>query len=175
MIVLMAGLPGTGKTKLARELAARTSGRVLSRVLSKDEIRHALFSSDEIEYSSRQDDFCLHVMLDTAAYLLHRNSNGIVFLDGRTFSRRYQIDNVVNAAASLHQSWRILECVCSEEIARQRLEEQLALGSHPAANRDFQLYLEVKSRFEAIISPKAVIDTGRPLKSCVEQGLAALR
>ena len=39
MIVLMAGLPGTGKSTLARELAAQTSGRVLS----KDEIRHAIF------------------------------------------------------------------------------------------------------------------------------------
>ena len=66
MIVLMAGLPGTGKTTLARELAARTSGRILS----KDDIRHAIFSADEIEYSSRQDDFCVQIMLETAAYLL---------------------------------------------------------------------------------------------------------
>ncbi len=167
----MAGLPGTGKTTLARELAARTSGRVLS----KDELRHALFSDAEIEYSSRQDDFCLQVMLETAGYLVQQDSNRIVFLDGRPFSRRYQIDDVVNAATSLHQSWRILECVCSEDVARQRLEQQAMAGKHPAGNRNFQLYLEVKSRFEAITLPKTVIDTGQSLQTCVEQALEAIR
>src|SRR6202166_4314012 len=66
MIVLMAGLPGTGKSRLARELALRTAGRVIG----KDEIRHALFAAEEIEYSSRQDDFCLQIMLAVAGELL---------------------------------------------------------------------------------------------------------
>src|ERR1700689_4595925 len=171
MIVLMAGLPGTGKTTLARELAGRTSGRVVS----KDEVRHALFAEGEIEYSSQQDDFCQQVMLETAGYLLRRDAGRIVFLDGRTFSRRYQIENVLHAAASLHQSWCILECVCADDIARGRLHEQSALGAHPASNRNFELYLQVKARFEAITLPKTVIDTGQPLQSCIEQSLAALR
>lgn len=170
MIVLMAGLPGTGKSALARDLAVRTSGRVVG----KDEIRHVLFAQDEIEYSSRQDDFCQRIMLETAAYFLQRNPARIIFLDGRTFSRRYQIDNVLRVAEDLRQHWRILECVCPDEVARKRLETAEIEGSHPAGNRSYELYLEVKSRFEAIALPKKVIDTSRALDKCVEQGLAAL-
>lgn len=170
MIVLMAGLPGSGKTTLARELAARTSGRVLS----KDEIRHAMFSPEEIEYTSRQDDFCLQLMLETAGYMLARNPARLIILDGRPFSRRYQIDNVLAAAASTHQGWRILECVCAEETAQRRLEVDAASNAHMAGNRNLELYLEVKSRFEAITLPKTVIDTDQPVESCVQQAIAAL-
>lgn len=170
MIVLMAGLPGTGKTTLARELAVRTSGRVLS----KDEFRHAIFAPSEIEYSSRQDDFCLELMLETAGYFLAQNPERKIFLDGRPFSRRYQIENVLAAAASLHQPWKILECVCSEETANARLEADAANGSHPAGNRGHSLYLEVRARFEAITHPKAVIDTEQALDVCLAKALASL-
>jgi predicted kinase len=170
MIVLMAGLPGTGKTTLARELAQRVDGRVLS----KDEFRHAIFAPDEIEYNSRQDDFCLQVMLETAAYLLSGNPRKTVFLDGRPFSRRYQIENIVGAAAAIGQSWRILECVCGDETVKRRLEDDVKSGRHLAGNRDYALYLEVKSRFEAITHPKTVIDMDQPLSSCVERALLVL-
>jgi predicted kinase len=170
VIILMAGLPGTGKTTLARELAQRTFGRVLS----KDEIRHAIFAPDEIEYSSRQDDFCLQLMLETAAYFLSRNPGRLIFLDGRPFSRRYQIENVLVAAERLQQPWKILECVCAEETARRRLEADAANRAHPAGDRGYQLYLEVKARFEDIMQYRTVINTDQPLATCVAQGLAAL-
>lgn len=170
MIILLAGLPGTGKSTLARELAARTSGRVLS----KDAIRHAIFTPEEIEYSSRQDDFCVGLMLEAAGYFLARDPARTVFLDGRPFSRRYQVANVLAAADSLHQPWRILECVCSEETARRRLEVDAASGAHPAGNRGYSLYLEVKARFEAIPFPKTMIDTDQTLSVCVELALKSL-
>ena len=170
MIVLMAGLPGTGKSTLAGELARRTSGRVLS----KDEFRHALFTPQEIEYSSRQDDFCQELMLQTARHLLARDPARMIFLDGRPFSRRYQIENVIVVAASLHQPWRILECVCSDDSARRRLETDVNRGQHPAGNRDYALYLEVRARFEEILHPKTAIDTDQSIETCIEVGLAAL-
>jgi predicted kinase len=170
MIVIMAGLPATGKTTLARELALRTGGRVVS----KDEIRHATFTSEEIEYSVQQDDFCMQIMLQTAGFLLSQDRSRLIFLDGRTFSRRYQIENVLTATASLHQPWRILECVCSDETAKRRIEEQAAASEHPAGNRDYRLYLDVKSRFEAITAVKTLVDTDQPLETSVEQALAAL-
>jgi predicted kinase len=170
MLVIMAGLPGTGKTTLARELAVRIQGRVLS----KDEIRHSLFAEKDIEYSARQDDFCAQIMLEAAGYLLRRDPKRIIFLDGRPFSRRYQIENALNAAAALHQNWRIIECVCADEIVRCRLQEQASQWTHPAGNRDFELYLKVKARFEAITFAKTVSDTERPLDICVEEAIAAL-
>jgi predicted kinase len=164
----MAGLPGTGKTTLARELAARTSGRLLS----KDEFRHAIFLPEEIEYSSRQDDFCLQLMLQTAGYLLECNPSRYIFLDGRPFSRRYQIENVLRTCKALHQPWRILECICSEDSVRSRLAQ---ISDHPARNRNYQLYLEVRARFENITQVKTVIDTDQSVGVCVDQALAALR
>ena len=168
MIILMAGLPGTGKSTLARELARRTTGRVIS----KDDFRHAMFLPDEIEYSTRQDDFCQQVMLETAGYLLSQNPQLKIFLDGRPFSRRYQVENVLAAAASLHQPGRILECICSEGSARKRLESDR--NSHVAGNRDYQLYLDVKARYETIVQTKTVIDTDHPFENCVQQALSAI-
>jgi predicted kinase len=167
---MIAGLPGTGKTTLARELASRLAGSVLS----KDDIRHALFAPEDVEYSAAQDDFCMKVMLETAGYLFANNPGRHVFLDGRPFSRRYQIDEVIKAAGRLNQTWQILECVCSEGSARSRLEVTPD-PVHPARNRTFALYLEVKARFEPITLPKVVIDTDQPLEFCIEQALQAIR
>ena len=164
----MAGLPGTGKSTIAEELARRLSGTVLS----KDKIRHAIFGAHEIEYSTRQDDFCMEIMLQAADYILRQDPARFIFLDGRTFSRRYQLDRVVEFADRLNQPWRILECTCSDQTAKARLEQKT---DHPAGNRDFSLHQVVKRRFEPITLPKAVLDTDMPPDDCIASALKALK
>ena len=167
MLILMAGLPGTGKSTLSRALAAALGGTVLD----KDSIRAALFPPSDVEYSTEQDEFCMRVMLKVAGYLFRKDPARRIFIDGRTFSRRYQLDRATGYADAIGQSWRILECVCSDDSARKRLESD---GGHIAANRDFNLYLEVKARSEPITLPKTVVDTDQPLDLCLQTAKAAL-
>jgi len=167
MLILMAGLPGSGKSTLSRALAAKLDGTVLD----KDEVRAALFPPADIEYSTEQDDFCMGIMLKVAGYIFRKEPSRRIFLDGRTFSSRYQLDRATGFAEAISQPWRILECVCSEETARQRLAGDSA---HLAANRDFDLYLRVKAQFEEIALAKTVVDTDQPIEASVQQAMAAL-
>jgi adenylylsulfate kinase len=167
MLILMAGLPGTGKSTLSRALAAELAGTVID----KDLVRAALFAPADIEYSTEQDDFCMAVMLKVAGYLFRKDPSRLIFLDGRTFSRGYQLKRATGYAEALGQPWRIIECICSEESARERLTND---SDHPANNRNFDLYRAVKARFEEITFPKIVIDTDQPLDACIQLARVAL-
>jgi adenylylsulfate kinase len=167
MIVIIAGLPGTGKSKIARALAQRLP----SAVLDKDSIRASLFKPPYIEYSLSQDDFCEEIMLQTAAYLLSKHAQLKVLLDGRTFSLRYQRDRVIEFCSQLGTTWSTLECVCSEATAIGRIAEAVAANSHLAANRTPEVYREIRRAWEPIDQPKLVIDTDENLQSCVDRAL----
>lgn len=168
MLILMAGLPGTGKSTLARALAVQCNGVVLD----KDEVRSVLFPPAYVEYSAEQDDFCQSLMLETAAYLLARHPELRVFIDGRTFSRAYQIQSALAAAGRISTPCRIIECVCAEATARRRLES--ARASHPAQNRTYELYKRLQAAFDPIPTPKLVVDTDKPLADCIAAALSYL-
>jgi adenylylsulfate kinase len=167
----MAGLPGCGKTTLARQLAERL-GAV---ILDKDAIRAALFPPPYIEYSTHQDDFCVTVMLEVAAYLFESRLDLSVILDGRPFAREYQIDQLDRWSAEHNVPLTIIECVCSDDVARGRLQHDVDTAAHAAQNRDYTLYQRIKESFDPIREPKLVVNTDQPLGESVDQALAYIR
>jgi len=169
MLIAMAGLPGTGKSTLAQKLAAAYSGIVLN----KDVIREALFPIALIEYSTRQDDFCMSILFQVASYMLQNDPSLHVIVDGRTFSRKYQVEPLDQFAQEINKPLKIIECICSDETAQKRLEEKVTVREkHPAGNRNFHLYLTIKACFEPIREPKLVVNTDEDLAHCLALCLA---
>ena len=160
--VLLAGLPGTGKSTLARALANRLNGAVLD----KDKVRAALFPGAMTDYTREQDDLCVQAMLAAASYLTERQRVEFVFIDGRTFSKRDQINEVVQAAERAGARWRILHVTCSDAVAEARLSR--SDGENPAKNRNVALYRRVKESFELITYPKMDVDTTEGVDAVVE-------
>src|SRR5690242_97593 len=97
MLIAMAGLPATGKSTLAAALAQALAGIVLN----KDEVRARLFPPPVLDYSVEQDDICMAAIYRAAACILRRRPEQVVIVDGRTFSRSEQLDELLAVGASL--------------------------------------------------------------------------
>jgi predicted kinase len=173
VIVQLAGLPGTGKSALATELARRLQQRAL--VLDKDRVRDALFGPRHTRYTREQDDFCVRLMFQAAAWQLRHAPGTVVVLDGRPCVHAYQVAEVRRFAAGLGQPLRIIECACPDSFAEQRLRADAARSEHPATDRGVGLYRRLKAVAEAIPEPKLRLDTARPLSECADHALAYLR
>jgi len=134
MLVVMAGLPGSGKSRLAQALA----GALPALVLDKDRVRAALFPAEEIEYSQRQDDLVMGILLQAAQFLLAKGRS--VVIDGRPFALQAQMEPVAACARQAGAPLKVILCECPQALALARLEHDRASGTHPAQDRDAALY-----------------------------------
>lgn len=167
--ILLAGLPATGKSTLARELAVQLDRCA---VLDKDRVRAALFPALMTDYTSEQDALCMGAMIDAATYMTRNNLAGYIIFDGRAFSRAAQIEEVILASEAAGAAWRILHLSCSDEAAEARLSAPDP--GHPATNRDAALYYRVKAAFEPITHEKLDLDTTDGIDPILPQTLAWL-
>jgi adenylylsulfate kinase len=172
VLIAMAGLPASGKSTLAAFLETE----LVAVVLDKDRVRAALFPPRVLDYSPVQDDVTMAAIYQAASAIIQANPRQMIIVDGRTFLRPGQLQLLLNLASSLGQQFFVIECVCDEDVARKRLEKDLAEARHPAGNRTFALYQSLKAAAEPITMPHLILDTGKLApEECVQRCLDYLR
>ncbi len=155
MLIVFRGLPGTGKSHLARALIARRPSLL---VLSRDSLRISMIAHPTFE----DDEKALvdELILSMTGFLLARGRD--VVIDGMALSSADQVEQFASAAEGRGATVRIIECACSEETALARIQQDL--GTHPAGDRGAPLYFSVKSRFQPLSRPSLQVDTEKPVE-----------
>lgn len=115
LIIIICGLPGVGKTTLAKNLAPLVKGHVLS----TDKIRKELFSNPT--YSQTEQRQVFDAMVTAAKNLTDAGTNCI--LDA-TFNREQSRTEVKDKLGLADNQFYVIECVCQEDVTLSRLESR---------------------------------------------------
>lgn len=171
-VLLLAGLPGVGKSRLALGLAPHLGAVILNR----DSIRDCIFPARFLDYSPDQNEVATRVMLLVLEYLLARTSAGSIIIEGKPFSRASEIDVVRQCVRDGGGSLTILHCVAEPSVIDRRLVEDISRDPRNVdAQRNPEKAAEIRKIFEAIECPHLEIDTSGPLQDVIVRSLATLR
>lgn len=138
-IIMITGLPGTGKSTFAKALAEATGGKHLN----TDIIRDALGKRGQYDTDTKIAIYA--EMLRQTALLLEKDYNVVV--DGTFYQKKLRQPYIALAqkyGATVH--W--MEISADESIIRTRVN-----GRREHSEADFDVYLKIKSQYENLEAP----------------------
>ncbi len=161
VMVVLSGLPGTGKSHFAEQLSSRCP--IL--VLESDAIRKALLPEPTyVPWESARTFAALHAL---AEELLQRNIS--VLIDATNLIERNR--QVLYGIAERSRAKLILVMVTAPpSVVRERLERREKTDSREdKSDADWGVYMKMRSSVERIPRQHYVLDTSRDIFPIIEQ------
>ena len=159
MIVIVIGLPGTGKTTFSRALAQEIKGLHLNTDIIRDQLQL------RGQYDRATKLLIYKTMMERAADAV--NNNRHVVLDG-TFYKQQLRDDYLTFAEKYQVPLKWIELKATEAAVRERVETKRVYSE-----ADYKVYLKVKKMFEPMC--KACLELwnekATPMEPLINQAL----
>lgn len=164
MLILVCGLPATGKSTVARNIARKLKAVVLS----SDIIRKQLF--ERPTYSKEEKKLVYKAMFLVAEYLLRSDRN--VVLDGTFYKRRLR-SQVYDISKRTGARLAVVECRAPDESIKRRMGRRTRRKNEPS-DADYEIYKKIKTDFEPIKKKHLTLDTSKFKQNNLEEAFRYL-
>ncbi len=158
MLLVVFGLPGTGKTFLAKELA----GELGLRHLNTDGARKKILSRPG--YTDKEKEMVYSKLFEFALEYLKRGDD--VVIDG-TFYKAALREKIRKIAKEANTKPVFVELTAPEEVVAERVEDRKKRKC--ASEADYCVYQKIKREFEPMDERHLVINSTMPLLKQVER------
>ncbi len=167
VLLMLSGLPGTGKSYLARKLCEK----IPFVVVESDFVRKTLFNPPT--YSPRESALVhrvCHILIDR---LLKKKLR--VIFDATNLSEMHR-EYVYRLAERNNAKLVIVQTVAPEEIVKARLEKRhTARDEHDLSDADWEVYARMKQYQQPIGRAHIVVDTSKDLEEEIQKILRAIQ
>lgn len=161
VLVILSGLPGTGKTYFARRLVER----VPLAMLESDALRKLLVRSPS--YTARESTRLFRAVHETIDGLLAREIPVLLDATNTRESHREQLYKI----ADRHGASAVPVLMdAPEATVRRRLEERAVEGGRPdRSDADWDVYLKLRAAWEPIRTEHLVVNSSQDIRPAVEE------